>query len=255
MKALKITESREDWSDENVATFGAEVRELRKARRLTLAELSELSGVSLSHLSAIERGAVTPTYGKILDVARALGVPEEWFLTPRPGRGALERQYVVRRENRRNLNPLYGVSAETAGYYDELLSSSLAGAFHMGLSEYPPYSEAVVDELYVREGEQHALVLEGELVLRLEDEVITLRAGDSFSFPGNVLHSARNKSDRPARLIWVNAPVIIPRYAALPGDPTNPGTDDTTKSEPGPQTRAAGEPIARPFNKQQGDTT
>ena len=85
----------------------------------------------------------------------------------------------------------------------------------MGISDYPPYSEKVADELYSREGEQHGFVLEGELTLRLEDEIITLRAGDSFSFPGHILHSTRNKSAHPARLIWVNSPVIIPKYAAL----------------------------------------
>jgi quercetin dioxygenase-like cupin family protein len=113
---------------------------------------------------------------------------------------------------------LYGEPAAVSGYTDFLLSSSLGGAFHMGLSEYPPHSELVVDELYSRDGEQHGLLLDGELVLRLEDEVITLRAGDSFSFPGHVLHSARNKSDKPARLIWVNSPVIIPKYAVLRED-------------------------------------
>ncbi|MEY8839663.1 cupin domain-containing protein, partial [Cribrihabitans sp. XS_ASV171] len=145
-------------------------------------------------------------------------VPEDWFFASRPGSGPLERAYVVRRENRRNLNVLYGETEQAAGYSDALLSSSLGGAFHMGISDYAPHSETVVDEVYAREGEHHGFVLEGELVLKLEDETITLRAGDSYSFPGHVLHSARNKSDKPARLIWVNSPVIIPKYAVLEED-------------------------------------
>ena len=216
------TESPRIPRDEGPAAFGAEVRELRKARQMTLADLAEASGVSISHLSAIERGTVNPTLGKIGRVAAALGVPEEWFFAFRPGSGPLERRYVVRRANRRNLNVLYGETVEDAGYSDALLSSSVGGGFHMGISDYPPYSETVVDELYSREGEQHGFVLEGELTLRLEDEIITVRAGDSFSFPGHILHSTRNKSANPARLIWVNSPVIIPKYAAL----------DTSKNEP-----------------------
>ncbi|MCB1422311.1 MAG: helix-turn-helix transcriptional regulator [Nitratireductor sp.] len=200
-------------TEESIEAFGAEVRELRKARQMTLADLAGASGVSVSHLSAIERGSVSPTLGKITQIANGLGVPEEWFFSRRRGDGPLERTYVVRRENRRNLNLLYGETAEVSGYTDALLSSSLAGEFHMGISDYPPHSEQVVDEIYAREGEQHGLVLEGELVLTLESEIITVRAGDSFSFPGNILHSMRNKSDKPARLIWVNSPVIIPKYA------------------------------------------
>ena len=202
-------------NEDGMAAFGAEVRELRKARQMTLADLAKASGVSISHLSAIERGTVSPTLKKIGRVADALGVPQEWFFSFRPGSGPLERRYVVRRDNRRNLNLLYGETVEEAGYSDGLLSSSIGGGFHMGISDYPPYSERIRDEIYSRDGEQHGFVLEGELVLRLEDEIITVRAGDSFSFPGHVLHSTRNKSDKPARLIWVNSPVIIPRYAAL----------------------------------------
>ncbi|GGH18279.1 transcriptional regulator, XRE family with cupin sensor [Cribrihabitans marinus] len=215
--------------DEGVATFGAEVRELRKARQMTLANLAEASGVSISHLSAIERGTVNPTLGKITRIAEALGVPEEWFFSFRPGSGALERRYVVRSGHRRNLNLLYGETVEEAGYSDALLSSSIGGGFHMGLSDYPPYSEAVMDELYSREGEQHGFVLEGELVLRLEDEEITVRAGDSFSFPGEVLHSTRNKSAHPARLIWANSPVIIPKYAVLDKTESTPEQAARTK--------------------------
>jgi transcriptional regulator with XRE-family HTH domain len=200
-------------SDASIETFGSEVRELRRARQMTLADLAEASGVSVSHLSAIERGGVNPSLAKISRIAEGLGVPEEWFFSRRDGDGPLERCYVVRRENRRNLNLLYGEPADVSGYADSLLSSSLGGAFHMGISEYPPFSEQVVDEIYARDGEQHGLVLEGELVLTLEDEVITVRAGDSFSFPGSIRHATRNKSDKPARLIWVNSPVIIPKYA------------------------------------------
>lgn len=158
-------------------------------------------------------------------------MPEEWFFSRREGIGPLERTYVVRQENRRNLNLLYGETEEVSGYSDALLSSSLGGAFHMGISEYPPHSEQVADEIYSRAGEQHGLVLEGELVLTLEDETITVRAGDSFSFPGEILHATRNKSDKPARLIWVNSPVIIPKYAVHDNAESQPEQAETAKNK------------------------
>jgi transcriptional regulator with XRE-family HTH domain len=214
-------------SDEDLATFGSEIRALRKARKMTLADLAQASGVSVSHISAIERGSASPTLSKITGIAEGLGVPEEWFFTRRKGEGPLERTYVVRRANRRSLNLLYGETPETCGYADELLSSSLGGGFHLGISEYPPYSNKVPDDFFVRDGEAHGLVLEGELTLTLEDEVITVREGDSFSFPGNILHSTRNKSAKPAKLIWVNSPVIIPRFAVHEEDRTLPETKET----------------------------
>jgi len=211
--ALKLHRLPRVGAKESIEAFGAEVRELRKARQMTLSDLAKASGVSVSHLSAIERGTVSPTLRKISQIAEGLAVPEDWFFARRSGAGPLERTYVVRRENRRNLNLLYGKPEELSGYSDALLSSSLGGAFHMGISEYAPHSGLVADELYLRDGEQHAIVLEGELELKLGDEVITIRAGDSFSFPGDILHAARNRSDQPARLIWANSPVIVPQHA------------------------------------------
>ena len=43
-----------------LAALGARMRELRKARSLTLMELGELTGYSWQHLGAVERGTVAP---------------------------------------------------------------------------------------------------------------------------------------------------------------------------------------------------
>ena len=87
---------------------------------------------------------------KISRVAAALGVPEEWFFNHRPGSGPLERAYVVRETNRRNLNLLYGEPVEQSGYSDQLLSSSIGGSFYLGVSVYHPHSEQVIDQYGAR---------------------------------------------------------------------------------------------------------
>lgn len=199
-------------STEALTAFGAEVRQLRKARELTLSDLAAASGISVSHLSAIERGTVSASLRKITSIAEALSVPEEWFFNRRPGSGPMERAYVVRKRNRRNLSLLYQEPMEQSGYTDQLLSSSIGGGFYMGVSDYSPHSCEIVTPLFTRDGEMHGLVLDGEFELTLDDEVITLQAGDSFSFPGHIVHNARNVSDQPARLLWVNSPVIIPEF-------------------------------------------
>lgn len=209
-------------TEEGLVAFGAEVRQLRKARQMTLADLATTSGVSISHLSAIERGTVSASLKKITQIADALGVPEEWFFSHRPGSGPMERAYVVRKSNRRNLNLLYGEPIEQSGYSDQLLSSSIGGQFYLGVSEYRPHSEQVLDQVFSRDGEIHGVVLEGQLELTIEAEIITVRAGDSFSFPGHILHLLRNASDQPARMIWVNAPVIIPKFVAVDAAQTLP---------------------------------
>ena len=59
------------------------------------------------------------------------------------------------------------------------------------------------------EGEQHGVVIEGEIELTLGDDVITLRAGDSFSYATELPHRMRNTSDTEAVMISAMTPVRI----------------------------------------------
>lgn len=206
--------SIDDQEDATAPSIGGEVRQLRRARQMTLKTLSEASGVSLSHLSAIERGASNPSLDAIQAIASALRITPDWFFARRSGhrsgQGPLERAHVVRAHERRNLNALYASSEHDLGYTDSLLSSSIAGDFYMGLAHYAPGAERVDETMLSFEGEQHGMLIEGELELRLGDETVTLRAGDSYSHDARIPHHARNRTDRPAVLVWAVSPVVFP---------------------------------------------
>ncbi len=62
------------------AALGRQIRLTRADRGWTLKELSEASGVSVSQLSSIERGAHLPSLESLLAVATALeSPPSEWL--------------------------------------------------------------------------------------------------------------------------------------------------------------------------------
>ncbi len=65
--------------DTVAAVFGRRVRVLRLAKRMTQEELGHSAGIDYKHLSAIERGAKTPSFDAIEKLARALNV-EFWHL-------------------------------------------------------------------------------------------------------------------------------------------------------------------------------
>ena len=71
-----------------------------------LKELSQDTGMSLSHLSAIERGAANPSMDAIEAISTALSVSPDWLFARRSGKGPMERAFVVRAHERRNLNAL-----------------------------------------------------------------------------------------------------------------------------------------------------
>src|ERR1700676_2211153 len=73
MSATEISETALERLDDD-QRIAAWIRAFRLRRNLTLAQLSELSGVSIGHLSRLENGTRTPTVRLLLQLARALGV-------------------------------------------------------------------------------------------------------------------------------------------------------------------------------------
>ncbi|MGH8927281.1 MAG: helix-turn-helix domain-containing protein, partial [Acidimicrobiia bacterium] len=68
---------REDLDARAASTLlsiGARIRELRMQRGLTLQGISELTGLSPSLLSLVERGKTSPSIGTLVAVAYALEV-------------------------------------------------------------------------------------------------------------------------------------------------------------------------------------
>jgi DNA-binding response OmpR family regulator len=62
------------------SALGRQIRLTRTERGWTLKELSESSGVSISQLSSIERGAHLPSMESFIAIAAGLGAtPSEWF--------------------------------------------------------------------------------------------------------------------------------------------------------------------------------
>ena len=63
-----------DDLDRALSSVGPRLRTLRRQREITLADLSEQTGVSMSTLSRLESGDRKPTLELLLPLARAYGV-------------------------------------------------------------------------------------------------------------------------------------------------------------------------------------
>ena len=62
---------QDDWR----ANLAAQLRQIRKARRMTLEDLETRSGISSSSLSAYERGVGNPSVDTMSRLSGALSVP------------------------------------------------------------------------------------------------------------------------------------------------------------------------------------
>lgn len=54
--------------------LGAAIRELRAERGMTQEAVAQSAGITVAHLSGIERGHANPSWGAVVAIAEALGV-------------------------------------------------------------------------------------------------------------------------------------------------------------------------------------
>jgi transcriptional regulator with XRE-family HTH domain len=177
--------------------IGREIRALRKARAITLAQLAAASGLSIGYLSLLERDRSTPSIKALYAVSRALGVTISWFFEARDVPEE-ERDLVVRRARRRRLD-------YSAGVVDELLSPNLTGALELLSCRIPPGASSG-EEPYTHSGEEAGVVLRGRLELWVDGRFLTLEAGDSFGFQSALPHRYRNPGPDETEVVWAITP-------------------------------------------------
>jgi transcriptional regulator with XRE-family HTH domain len=173
------------------------MRDLRKAKRMTLQRLAEETGLSVGYLSQLEREQAVPSIRALSTIARTLGVNISWFF-PDPDLAAdPEASIIVRAARRHSLK-------FESGIRDELLSPTLSGKLEMLLCTFEPGASS--GELYAHDGEEAGYVSEGQLELRVEDKVYLLNAGDSFHFDCSRPHGYRNPSNQRTVVVWSVTP-------------------------------------------------
>jgi transcriptional regulator with XRE-family HTH domain len=179
--------------------MGEQIRDLRKARGMTIADLADKVGRSIGYMSQVERNMSSVTIPTLQKVANALGVQVSWFFQGGQDVPESERDFIVRRQNRRSLT--FG----DTGVFEELLSPNLSGALELIITTFKPGSWTG-EEDRLRQGEEAGFVLEGTLELWVEGQHFRLETGDSFSFRRTGPHRCHNPGTTDTRVLWVMTP-------------------------------------------------
>ncbi len=185
-----------------VSPLGGQIRDLRAARGMRLAELAKAIGKSIGYVSQIERGRSEVSISTLKLISDALAVQISWFFQGYDPEVPDEHGYVVRTEHRRRLN------FPGTGIEEELLSPSLTGEAELILSTFAPGARSG-DEQVSRMAEQSGYVIAGLLELDVGTRRFRLRPGDSFRINRGESFTARNPGSETSVSLWVIAP---PRY-------------------------------------------
>lgn len=186
-------------SDDEAATGGAAVRRIRKSRKLTLEQLSQLTGIPTSSLSRIENTRLRLTVDKMHLLARALDVPVERLLGEPSAEVGDTPGVSVRAEGS---SPATGAARMTIDRAPErrperfcdamvhyLFGADETRALDCGHFHFQPVS--VWESEFVRHpGEKVVYVIKGTAVAYVEgQEPVLLEEGDAVHMDSSAWHS------------------------------------------------------------------
>lgn len=176
------------------ALLAQRVRDLRKANGLTLAQLSERSGVSRSTISLIERQETSPTAAVLNKLADALGIamPTLFAVGVPPSEQPLARRAV---------QPVWKDPA--SGYVRRHLSPALAGApLELVEVTFPPGATVVFDRpASATRLHQQLWIMEGAMHITLDSEAWHLAEGDCLALTAGGHLTFHNPDSAPARYL------------------------------------------------------
>jgi transcriptional regulator with XRE-family HTH domain len=194
---LTSTTARSE-QDNGDRLLAGDIRALRKARGLTLAEIALRLGRSVGWVSQVERGLSVPSLGDLRAFASLFDVPISLFFS-HDVPVEQERGVIVRAGSRRSLG------TSESGLVEELLSPDLGGSFEMLRSVFAPGAELKIETR--RPTEEAGYVASGTFEIEIDGVWHRLGEGDSFRFAGKPFRW-RNPGAEPAVVIWVVSPPV-----------------------------------------------
>jgi DNA-binding transcriptional MerR regulator len=175
---------------------GTPLRRRRERENLSLRGAAERAGLSVSFLSALERGMTGASVATLQRLAAAYGTTMvELFGHPSSGHG----ERLVRAGD---------ATALRLGTSEIRIEQLARGATQLEPQLFVLSEGATSDGAYAHEGEEFLYLLAGSLTVWVgDDETYRLRThGDALTFPSTIPHRWRNDARGETRLLWINTP-------------------------------------------------
>jgi transcriptional regulator with XRE-family HTH domain len=170
---------------------GQQLRSMRKARRLSIRSLAEISGLSVNTLSLIENGKTSPSVNTLSQLAQSLNVPIPAFFEIKH-----KRQIAYQKAGER----------KQIVFAQGQLENLSEGMPHMGSEPFITRLEVNATsgtEPIIYGGREFIYCLEGHITYTIEGEAYPLAPGDSLIFDAYTPHYWRNTAPTSSRALLV----------------------------------------------------
>jgi len=178
--------------------IGREVRAHRKQQNITVAELAQLTGISIGMVSKIENGNTSPSLSTLQTLSNALGVTlTSFFRRFEESRSAVHTKAGEGVEMDR-AGTRAGHQYNLLGHIGSNASGVMVEPYLITLNE-----ESDIFPTFQHDGIEMLYMLEGEVSYRHGDNLYVLKSGDTLFFDADAPHGPEILHKLPARYLSI----------------------------------------------------
>lgn len=176
------------------------IRQIRKAKGMTLEQLGKKIGISRGMISRLETNQSSPPIATLAKIAQGLEVPIGLFFEQNGS--TTEQKYAVTRKSRRK--QVVRRRSDIGFTYYAFKKPRHLYLIEAFIMKHPPGKKRI-KVLFDHRGEEFFLVLRGTIELVYGEEIVRLETGDAIHFDPSVPHRAQNVGDIVAECIVIVA--------------------------------------------------
>ncbi len=184
---------------------GERIKRLREGACLSLDQLAERCGLDKKELQHVEEDLISPALGTLIKICDGLGVRMGHFFEQGP-----RKFYSLFRAGDEKVAARFASkNGADFGYEYHALGSEKRERFMEPflVTISPPSSKdekpIEFEELGSHSGEEFLFVLEGQILVELQDEEFVLGPGDSFYYDANMPHRVTHHGQLLSRVLAV----------------------------------------------------
>ena len=179
--------------------IGERIRALRRAKKLSIADVAEQSGIAESTIASIESHLISPPLGYLVSLAKVFEISVGDFF----GESGDSPYCIVRSDSRKPVSRFNSTDGKSGGYSYESLGQKKKNR-HMEpflVTLTPAESLPVEPNQHI--GEEIIFVLEGKVEVSLLDKTEILNPGDSIYYDSTMPHVISCHGEESATILAV----------------------------------------------------
>lgn len=180
----------------NLQAISQKVAAYRQRNQLTIAQMSERTGISTALISQVERQLANPTLSVLEILAQTLGITVSELLLEEES----EESLVLRVSEREKV---FYNNEDQQTFHHILTPEPMKANLRLALVHLEPLSESLNGDFFSHKIDEIVFILIGRVIVVYENAQIILETGDTLRIPASKKHRYINQSKGVVEMLTI----------------------------------------------------